>query len=304
MADVFFTGSSSSNDIIPKPKVQVVTEKLHELFMTMHNLEIKDACKEAYQPVAFLQAVRDANYIFEGNNQQDAHELLIYLFDNIRETCNLLMQFVQHNPDLLNNENEASGGSGNNHQSWISRPSWRKFKKKKKGSKEPINEEHTNGVCVTDTEDADFTVNNKKPITYNFVSEDFEGVTLRRTKCLECECVTERKETFYDISVPILFKPEDLELSPSEVYRRACVTSEKLCDSNKYLCDQCKRYNEASRDVLFERLPNIMVLQLKRFTTTVAGVQKVNSYLPTPLDLECFCETCCQQQEGSIPPHR
>lgn len=37
-----------------------------------------------------------------------------------------------------------------------------------------------------------------------------------------------------------------------------------------------------------------MVLQLKRFTTTAAGVQKVNSYLPTPLDLECFCESCCK----------
>lgn len=289
------SSSSNSNDIIPKPKVQIVTEKLHELFMTMHSLEIKES-REAYQPVAFLQAVREANFIFEGNNQQDAHELLIYLFDNIRETCNLLMQLVQHNPDLLNDTSSEAAATGNN-QSWISKPSWKKFKKKTKNSKEPINEEHANGVCVTDNEDGGSSNEfSGKKIAYNFVSEDFEGVTLRRTKCLECECVTERKETFYDISVPIIFKQEDIDISPSEIYRRACVTSEKLCDSNKYLCEQCKRYNEASREVSFERLPNIMVLQLKRFTTTVAGVQKVNSYLPTPLELACFCETCCQQQ--------
>lgn len=36
-----------------------------------------------------------------------------------------------------------------------------------------------------------------------FISEDFEGVSLLRTTCLECEHVTERKETFCDICVPI-----------------------------------------------------------------------------------------------------
>lgn len=299
--DLLSLGNSS--DVIPKSKVQIVTEKLHELFITMHNLEMKE-CTDAYQPIAFLQAVREANFIFEGNNQQDAHELLVYLFDNIRETCNLLMQQVQHNPDLLN-DTESAPPSNNQSILWMTRRSWKKFNKKKdKNSKEPINEEHMNG---TDTEDASSTdshpVRPPRKTAYNFVSENFEGVTLRRTKCLECECVTERKETFYDIPVPILYRQEDLEIAPSDIYRRACVTSEKLCDSNKYLCERCKRYNEASREVSFERLPNIMVLQLKRFTTTVAGVQKVNSYLPTPLELACFCETCCQTQDN-YPRHR
>lgn len=291
--------SLGTSDVIPKSKVQIVTEKLHELFITMHNLEIKE-CNDAYQPVAFLQAVREANFIFEGNNQQDAHELLIYLFDNIRETCNLLMQQVQHNPELLN-ESEASTNNQSN-SLWISKR-WKKLNKKKdKNSKESITEEQTNGASVDDANSSDGAAENltKKPPAYNFVSDDFEGVTLRRTKCLECESVTERKETFYDIPVPIVNKQEDFNFNPSEFYRRACVTSEKLCDSNKYLCEKCRRYNEASREVSFERLPNIMVLQLKRFTTTTAGVQKVNSFLPTPLLLECFCESCCRD----TPQHR
>lgn len=66
----------SSNDIIPKSKVQVVTEKLHELFMTMHNLEIKES-NDPYQPVALLQAVREANSIFEGNNQQASNSFKV-----------------------------------------------------------------------------------------------------------------------------------------------------------------------------------------------------------------------------------
>lgn len=35
------------------------------------------------------------------------------------------------------------------------------------------------------------------------IFEDFQGVSLLRTTCLECEQVTERKETFCDICVPI-----------------------------------------------------------------------------------------------------
>ncbi|XP_019872392.1 ubiquitin carboxyl-terminal hydrolase 1 [Aethina tumida] len=288
-------------DVIPKTKVQIVTEKLHELFVTMHNLEIKEST-EAYQPVALLQAVRDANSIFEGNHQQDAHELLVYLLDNIRETCDILTQQVQLNPMLLT---ETEPLPSNNSKLWSVRKSWKKnYNKKKDGKnvKESINEEQVNGTSTPDTDDTGSCDGNgepvKKKIGYNFVAEDFEGITLRRTKCSECESVTERKEPFYDIPVPISTKEDDNnDLTASDIYRRACVTTEKLCESNKYLCDKCKRYNEASREVLFERLPNIMVLQLKRFTTTTAGVQKVNTFLPTPLELECFCEGCCKVHE-------
>ncbi|XP_050507044.1 ubiquitin carboxyl-terminal hydrolase 1 [Diabrotica virgifera virgifera] len=297
----------SSNDIIPKSKVQVVTEKLHELFLTMHNLEIKDLV-DPYQPVALLQAVREANSIFEGNNQQDAHELLVYLLDNIRETCDVLTQQVQQNPELLN-ETESLP-TVNSSKLWNVRNSWKKsLKKKDKSTKEAISEEQVNGAHTTDAEDSTSIDSNngstKKKLGYNFVAEDFEGITLRRTKCLECESVTERKEPFYDIPVPISLKDDDLaDMNVNDIFRRACVTTEKLCDSNKYLCEKCERYNEASREVLFEKLPNIMVLQLKRFTTSTSGVQKVITYLPTPLALECFCESCCKVEDNQSRIHR
>ncbi|KAG5878430.1 hypothetical protein JTB14_026303 [Gonioctena quinquepunctata] len=296
----------SSNDI-PKSKVQIVTEKLHELFMTMHNHEMKES-GDPYQPVALLQAVREANSIFEGNNQQDAHELLVYLLDNIRETCDVLTQQVEQNPDLLNDTESVA--SVNSSKIWNMRRSWKKnYKKKDKGAKEPISEEQVNGANSTDVEDSGSIDSNgggiRKKLGYNFVAEDFEGITLRRTKCLECENVTERKELFYDIPVPISVRDDDSETANvGDIFRRACVTTEKLCDSNKYLCEKCKRYNEASREVLFEKLPNMMVLQLKRFTTSTSGVQKVNTYLPTPLALQCFCESCCKMEGAEATAHQ
>lgn len=45
----------------------------------------------------------------------------------------------------------------------------------------------------------------------------FQGQLVLRTRCLECECFTERREVFQDISVPVLDEqpssPEDLSES-------------------------------------------------------------------------------------------
>lgn len=37
----------------------------------------------------------------------------------------------------------------------------------------------------------------------DFFRDDFEGVTVAKTKCLECETCTEQKETMIDIAIPI-----------------------------------------------------------------------------------------------------
>lgn len=45
-------------------------------------------------------------------------------------------------------------------------------------------------------------------------------------------------------------------------------------------------------------MPNLLVLQLKRFSTTASGMEKMNNYMPTPLVLDCFCDECSNVSEG------
>lgn len=59
-----------------KRKTLVLTERLHELFQTLHHAESKGDLSEPYQADAFLQALREVNPLFQGNQQQDAHELV------------------------------------------------------------------------------------------------------------------------------------------------------------------------------------------------------------------------------------
>lgn len=165
------------------------------------------------------------NPIFEGNQQQDAHELLVCLLDNIRETFQLLVRhresrFGQSNgglPDFIANhpagdaQSESSSGSG--------KKCIRKSRKKKKitsrGSSVCLVQSDANGVTtsarpyenghaeLTSTTSNCETGMRKPESKQCFISEDFEGISLLRTTCLECEHVTERKETFCDICVPI-----------------------------------------------------------------------------------------------------
>lgn len=165
---------------------------------------------------------REVNPIFEGNQQQDAHELLVCLLDNIRETFQLLVrhresQFGQSNggiPDFTADQTadaqSESSGSG--------KRSIRKSRKKKKittrGSSVSLSQPSVNGIATSvmrpyENGHLEFAESNgdigtrKLESKKCFISEDFEGISLLRTTCLECEYVTERKETFCDICVPI-----------------------------------------------------------------------------------------------------
>ncbi|KAK1121478.1 hypothetical protein K0M31_010281 [Melipona bicolor] len=315
-----------------KHRIQIATEKLHELFMALRASEAREN-SEPYQPDAFLQALRDVNPIFEGNQQQDAHELLVCLLDNIRETFQLLVrhresQFGQNNEGLSDFSTEhltdvQSEGSNSNKRSI------RKSRKKKKittrGSSSCLVQSNLNGVSVSsrpyehmkyymkycmkyENGHAEFPESNGDISSHRleskkcFISEDFEGVSLLRTTCLECEHVTERKETFCDICVPIDIdrsSEKDKEVRPmdsSEVYKRAVVTSELLWGRDKYWCARCLRYNEARRAVCFPSLPRLLILQLKRFSTAAGSMEKINNHMPTPLTLQCFCEECNNDQ--------
>ncbi|KAI8070377.1 hypothetical protein BC940DRAFT_295952 [Gongronella butleri] len=92
-----------------------------------------------------------------------------------------------------------------------------------------------------------------------WVHQLFEGVFSNETKCLTCETVTSRDESFMDLSI-------DVEMNSSVTScLRQFSASETLCHKNKYFCDQCGGLQEAERRMKIKQLPNILALHLKRF---------------------------------------
>ncbi|KFR09461.1 Ubiquitin carboxyl-terminal hydrolase 1, partial [Opisthocomus hoazin] len=139
---------------------------------------------------------------------------------------------------------------------------------------------------------------------FELVEKLFQGQLVLRTRCLECECFTERREDFQDISVPVqedeLSKTEESsEISPepkTEVKTLKWAISqfasvERIVGEDKYFCENCHHYTEAERSLLFDKMPEVITIHLKCFAASglefdcYGGLSKINTPLLTPLRL-------------------
>lgn len=136
------------------------------------------------------------------------------------------------------------------------------------------------------------------------VEKLFQGQLVLRTRCLECECFTERREDFQDISVPVQENDppkveENSDISPDsrlEIKTLKWAISqfasvERIVGEDKYFCENCHHYTEAERSLLFDKIPEIVTIHLKCFAANSSefdcygGLSKVNTPLLTPLQL-------------------
>ena len=149
----------------------------------------------------------------------------------------------------------------------------------------------------------------EKTLNLNFISDTFQGSLAYQTRCFECENTTRRSESFLDVSVPVShsglpgFPSIPSPMKPS-VYGSSVVgpyslswclsqfaLREKLRGDNKYRCDECGRFTEAERSLLFSELPAVMTIHLNRFTTQAWGqsanitVNKIGGNIAVPFAL-------------------
>ncbi|XP_051020497.1 ubiquitin carboxyl-terminal hydrolase 1 isoform X2 [Acomys russatus] len=163
------------------------------------------------------------------------------------------------------------------------------------------------GSSVTPVDSSEVKSINKgvEQIGFELVEKLFQGQLVLRTRCLECESLTERREDFQDISVPVqedeLSKVEESsEISPEpktemKTLRWAIsqfASVERIVGEDKYFCENCHHYTEAERSLLFDKMPEVITIHLKCFAASGlefdcygGGLSKINTPLLTPLKL-------------------
>ena len=130
----------------------------------------------------------------------------------------------------------------------------------------------------------------------SMISDVFMGQTCSTVTCLECRKDSKCIEDFYDLSLPIPSEPIVSKRSGEEPAAPVSTSSwffskarslfglgsgeppvtisdclaqftrtEKLTDSNSYNCETCKKKTESLKRISIHRLPEILVLHLKRF---------------------------------------
>ncbi|CAL5438658.1 unnamed protein product [Camellia sinensis] len=122
----------------------------------------------------------------------------------------------------------------------------------------------------------------KKAPLVTWVHKNFQGILTNETRCLRCETVTARDETFLDLSL-------DIEQNSSVT---SCLknfsSTETLNAEDKFFCDKCCSLQEAQKRMKIKKPPQVLVIHLKRFKyVEQLGRNKKLSYrVVFPLELK------------------
>ncbi|GAU19110.1 hypothetical protein TSUD_79330 [Trifolium subterraneum] len=108
------------------------------------------------------------------------------------------------------------------------------------------------------------------------------GILTNETRCLQCETVTARDETFFDLSL-------DIEQNSSIT---SCLknfsSTETLNAEDKFFCDKCCSLQEAQKRMKIKKPPHILVIHLKRFKymEQLGRYKKLSYRVVFPLELK------------------
>ncbi|KAK9949576.1 hypothetical protein M0R45_005093 [Rubus argutus] len=121
----------------------------------------------------------------------------------------------------------------------------------------------------------------KDPLV-TWVHRNFQGILTNETRCLRCETVTARDETFLDLSL-------DIEQNSSIT---SCLknfsSTETLNAEDKFFCDKCCSLQEAQKRMKIKKPPHVLVIHLKRFKyiEQLGRYKKLSYRVVFPLELK------------------
>ncbi|PSS36690.1 Ubiquitin carboxyl-terminal hydrolase [Actinidia chinensis var. chinensis] len=193
-------------------------------------------------PKRFVQRLKKQNEIFRSYMHQDAHEFLNYLLNEL--------------VDILEKESHAA--------------------KTNAETSSPPPEKVANGPNTIHANGAQ-----KEPLV-TWVHKNFQGILTNETRCLRCETVTARDETFFDLSL-------DIEQNSSIT---SCLknfsSTETLNAEDKFFCDKCCSLQEAQKRMKIKKPPHILVIHLKRFKYIehLSRYKKLTYRVVFPLELK------------------
>lgn len=227
---------------------------LGDLFSSIYNQRKKSG---VVAPKKFVNKLRKENELFRSYMHQDAHEFLNYLLNVVAEILQKEQKDIKEVKELKDTKDQKEDKEHNNSNN--------------------NSENHTPDTASTssgeDELDADGkTKKTKKAYPHTeggtFVHDIFEGTLTNETKCLCCECITSKDESFLDLSI-------DVEQNSSLTNCLFNFSSiETLSRGDKFYCDKCCSLQEAQKRMKIKKLPKILVVHLKRFKF----IEQLNQY--------------------------
>ena len=115
----------------------------------------------------------------------------------------------------------------------------------------------------------------------------FQGTTVTQVECqVDPKHVSKRQETFYSVSVDVK-NTGNLGRALSNF-----IAGENMTGDNQYVCSFCNKKVDAVRRTLFQTLPQVLVVHLKRFEFQMSTMSQIKLHdrceFPMVLDMEPY----------------
>lgn len=198
---------------------------LRSLFL---HIALNPSEKGTVSPTSFINKVKKENELYRSTMHQDAHEFLGFLLNKIvedleaqmktnqgmgGEDCSSIINCLRHsaaNLEIVSSSIDSSPSASTSTTSPSSQ------------SNSSVSQGH-------------------QQTNRTFVHSLFEGTLTSETRCLTCETVSSRDESFLDLSI-------DIEQNSSiTACLRQFSASEMLSQKNKFFCDSCGGLQEAEK---------------------------------------------------------
>ncbi|KAG8223968.1 hypothetical protein J437_LFUL005581, partial [Ladona fulva] len=123
----------------------------------------------------------------------------------------------------------------------------------------------------------------------DLISSLYRGTVVNQVECLECGHVSEREESFFDLTISVSGH-DSLESSLKSTF----LIPEKMIGSNRYHCGRCDHLVDANKGAKLKTLPPVLTLSLLRFSYDPMKGERYKDMskfsFPTRLDLNPFCD--------------
>eukprot|EP00755_Sulcionema_specki_P025248 Sspe_Gene.82887::Locus_54346_Transcript_6_7_Confidence_0.143_Length_2854::g.82887::m.82887/K11842/USP12_46; ubiquitin carboxyl-terminal hydrolase 12/46 len=228
-------------------------------------------------PKRMVHRMRGQSEVFASLQQQDAHEFLVYLLNDLTDTIRGQLKAQKNAAVSCRVDDSPLPGQLGKAPSLSSDPS---------NSTNHMDMLLSNGEAHTPTTPSitPFPPPPKKPKddeANTFVQELFEGQLAAETRCLTCESITSREEVFMGLCVDVM---QNVSLLSA---LRDFSRGEMMDRDNKFHCDVCRSLQEARRSLRIKKAPPVLAIQLKRFKfmEDVGRHCKLSYRIPFPLDI-------------------
>lgn len=249
---------------------KTITHQLHRLFMYVWE------SNSTLEPTTFKRVLGDKFHEFRGHAQNDSHELLGFVLDQIHEEtkseviidqddfpdeCKRMIEIRLHYRDLMKNTSDEN----------VSSIYYNEFLRYKM--------EHPIEVIYFDY--INYWQSYVKS-NYSLITQICTGLYLSTVKCSICGNITNTFEHYTTLSLPIPKKNDKITLDDC---LKSFTDDEILTGPEQYLCERCNKKTDSTKKISIWNAPSILFIHLKRFIVDKDRqlLQKITDFVEYPI---------------------